>query len=169
MAREKPISLIGGAGSDADPAAVLVAAATGAVLAPAAGGGTAGGGARGVLGAATAGATAAAAGFAVGGDASAAAADSATRSVTIAVPVDTREPRCTCSASMTTRLGRGHVDRRLIGFECQQRRIDLDAVADLDQHVDDGHVMEVAQVGHLNLFGGHADPFRWPGFAALSS
>src|SRR5450755_3538510 len=43
---------------------------------------------------------------------------------------------------------RGHVHGRLFGFERDERRIRLDGVARLDEHVNDGHVLEVAYVGH---------------------
>ena len=46
---------------------------------------------------------------------------------------------------------RGHVHRRLVGFERDQRLIDLDDVARLHQHLDDRHVLEVADIGNLHV------------------
>jgi len=54
---------------------------------------------------------------------------------------------------------RGHVHGRLLGLESHERGVGLDAIAGLDEHVDDGDVLEVAHVGHA-----HFDEARhgWP-------
>lgn len=44
---------------------------------------------------------------------------------------------------------------RLVGFECHQRLIDLDHIAGLDQHFDDRHVLEVADVRNVYVDYGH--------------
>ena len=46
---------------------------------------------------------------------------------------------------------RGYVELRLIGFERDQRLINLDDVAGLHQHLDDRHVLEVADIGNLHV------------------
>ncbi len=52
---------------------------------------------------------------------------------------------------------RGHVHGRLVGLQGDQRVFRLDGVADLDQHFDDRHVLEVADVGHFHFdYLGHA-------------
>ena len=46
---------------------------------------------------------------------------------------------------------RGHVHRRLVRFERHQRLVDLDRVARLHQHLDDRHILEVADVGDVHI------------------
>jgi uncharacterized protein (DUF2461 family) len=46
---------------------------------------------------------------------------------------------------------RGHVHRGLVRFQRDQRILGLDRVAGLDQHFDDRHVLEVADVGNLHF------------------
>ncbi len=50
------------------------------------------------------------------------------------------------------RFRRGHIHGCLLGLERQQRRVDLDAVPGLYQQLDDGHVLEAAQIGHMDIF-----------------
>ena len=47
--------------------------------------------------------------------------------------------------------GRGHVHRRLVGLERDQRVLGGDRVADRDEDLDHGHVGEVADVRDLDL------------------
>ena len=47
--------------------------------------------------------------------------------------------------------GRRHVHRRLVGFERGDGVVDLDAVADLDEQVDDRNVGEVADIGDFDF------------------
>src|SRR5207245_4424956 len=42
--------------------------------------------------------------------------------------------------------GGGYLQASLVGLEREQRVVDIDLVARLDQHVDDGHVVEIADV-----------------------
>ncbi len=49
------------------------------------------------------------------------------------------------------RGGRGHVHGRLVRLERDQRVLGLDAVAGLDQDLDDRHILEVTDVGNLDL------------------
>ena len=44
--------------------------------------------------------------------------------------------------------GRRHVHRRLLGLERDQRRLERDRVAGLDEHVDDFDVLEIAEIGN---------------------
>ena len=44
--------------------------------------------------------------------------------------------------------GRRNLHRGLVGLDGEQRLLDLDRVARLDQQLDDGHVLEVADVRH---------------------
>ena len=46
---------------------------------------------------------------------------------------------------------RGHVHRRLVGFERDQRLLGLDDVARLHQDLDDRHVLEVADIGNFHF------------------
>jgi hypothetical protein len=48
---------------------------------------------------------------------------------------------------------RGHVHRGLFSFEGDQRRFFFDVLTCFDQHVDDAHVLEAANVGHENFDG----------------
>jgi hypothetical protein len=53
--------------------------------------------------------------------------------------------------------GRRHFHRRLVGLERDERRFLIDAVARLDQHLDHRDVLEVPDVGDLDLnHTGHA-------------
>ena len=47
--------------------------------------------------------------------------------------------------------GRGHVQRRLVRFQRDQRVLGLDDVARLDVDLDDRHVLEVADVGNFDF------------------
>ncbi len=46
---------------------------------------------------------------------------------------------------------RGHVHRRLVGLERDERVFGLHRIARFHLHLDDGHVLEVADVGDLDL------------------
>ena len=50
------------------------------------------------------------------------------------------------------RLRRRHIHRCLLGLERQQWRFDLDRFTGLDQHIDDGNVLEITQFGYTNFF-----------------
>ena len=50
---------------------------------------------------------------------------------------------------------RRHLERRLVGFERQQRLLGRHRVARLDQNLDDRHVLEVADIGHFDFDFGH--------------
>ncbi len=56
----------------------------------------------------------------------------------------------------------GNVHGRLVGFQCHQRILGLDLVADLDQQLDDRHVLEIADVGHPDFDHGGSGG-GWPG------
>ena len=47
--------------------------------------------------------------------------------------------------------GRGHVERRLVALQRDERLVGLDRLARLHVHLDDGHVLEVADVGDLDF------------------
>ena len=47
--------------------------------------------------------------------------------------------------------GRGHVHRRLVGFQRHQRLLGLHLIAGLDQDLDDRHVVKIADVGHFHF------------------
>ena len=68
-----------------------------------------------------------------------------------ASPADTLPPLATCTFVDHAGRGRRHVHGRLLGLERDERRVDRDRVARLHQHVDDGDVLEVAQVGHAHF------------------
>src|SRR5206468_10936321 len=46
---------------------------------------------------------------------------------------------------------RGHIHRRLVGLQRNQRVLGVHAVADVDEHLDHRHVLEVADVGHFDV------------------
>jgi hypothetical protein len=46
---------------------------------------------------------------------------------------------------------RRYVHRRLFRFDGDHRRLFFDLLAVRDQHVDDAHILEAADVGHQNL------------------
>ena len=45
-----------------------------------------------------------------------------------------------------------YVHGRLFSLQRDQRTVDLDGVAGLDEHVYDGHVLEIAHVGHSHFY-----------------
>ena len=47
--------------------------------------------------------------------------------------------------------GRGHVHGGLVGFQRDQRILGPDRIARLDQHLDDRHVFEIANIGDLDF------------------
>ena len=53
------------------------------------------------------------------------------------------------------RGGRRHVHRRLVGFQCDERILGLDRIARFDEYLDDRHVLEVADIGNLDLDRAH--------------
>jgi hypothetical protein len=69
-----------------------------------------------------------------------------------------------------TRGRRRNVHRRLVGFERDERRVDVDFVADLDEHVDDGDVGEIAEVRNHEIDPAHdIAPTRSAGLASVSA
>jgi hypothetical protein len=56
--------------------------------------------------------------------------------------------------------GRWHIHRRLFGLEGYERRFRLDALARLDENVDDSDVLEVAHVGHSHFYEAHSRVHR---------
>ncbi len=46
---------------------------------------------------------------------------------------------------------RRHVHGGLVGFQRDQRILDLDRIARLDQYLDDGHVLEITDIGNLDF------------------
>ena len=62
------------------------------------------------------------------------------------------------TATTLPACGRGHLHRRLVGLELDERGVLGDGVAGLHQDGDDGHVLEVPDVGDLDLDLGHASP-----------
>ncbi len=55
---------------------------------------------------------------------------------------------------------RQHLHRSLVAFEGDQRRFGLDRVADLDQHLDDRHLVDRADIGHPDFL--QLQPSRSP-------
>src|SRR5262245_13285459 len=53
---------------------------------------------------------------------------------------------------------RGHIHRGFVGFKCDQRILGLHPIAGADQHVDDRHFLEVADVRHLYFDVRHCFP-----------
>ena len=62
------------------------------------------------------------------------------------VPCETLAPRATSTSTTRPAARRRHIHRRLVGLERDQRRLDLDLIARLDQHVDDEDILEIAEV-----------------------
>ena len=60
-------------------------------------------------------------------------------------------PRSDRDLGNDARRGRRHIQRCLLGLERDQRGLDGDRVTRLDQHVDDGNVLEIAQIGNLDV------------------
>ena len=52
-------------------------------------------------------------------------------------------------------FGRGHVERRLVAFERDERVFRRDRRTRLDVHLDDGNVLEVAEIGNANFLSAH--------------
>ncbi len=71
----------------------------------------------------------------------------------------TTMPSLTLSPTLTLQLlhhaggGRGHLHRRLVAFQRDERIFLLHRVTGLHQQLDDGHVLEVPDVGDLDLDG----------------
>ena len=81
----------------------------------------------------------------------AAAAYSSASTSRITLPLETLSPFFTATRFHYAGAGRRHIHRRLLGFQRQQRRIDIDLVARLDQHVDDFDIVEIAEIGNGNV------------------
>lgn len=45
----------------------------------------------------------------------------------------------------------GHIHGGLLGFEGDERSLRLDLLAGFDEHINDGHVFEVAHIGHSHF------------------
>ena len=67
------------------------------------------------------------------------------------LPSLTRSPDLHAHLADGARGGRRHVHRRLLRLERDERIVALHRVAGLHEHVDDGHVLELADGGHLHL------------------
>ena len=65
----------------------------------------------------------------------------------MAEPFETRSPFLTASFCDLPAGVDGHVHGRLVGLERDERRVDRDRIARLDEHLDDFDVVEVAKVG----------------------
>src|SRR6185436_18063076 len=63
-----------------------------------------------------------------------------------------------------------HIHRRLVGFERDQRRVDFDLFAGFDQHVDDGDLVEIAEIRDYEIDLAHdMAPSRSFGFCSASA
>ncbi len=75
------------------------------------------------------------------------------------LPVETAEPRCTCSASMTPASGDG---TSMVAFSVSSVSSGVSTCTLSPTFTSTSMTatsLKAAQVGHLNVFGGHADPF----------
>ena len=73
------------------------------------------------------------------------------RKVMMVSPWDTRSPTLILMPANGARRRRRDLHRRLVGFQRHQRVFGADLVAFLDQDLDHRHVLEVADIGNLDL------------------
>ena len=71
-------------------------------------------------------------------------------------PMLTLSPSLTLSSLITPGAAGRDFHRCLVGLDGDQALLGLDSVAHLDHHLNDGHVLEVTNVGHA-----HSPPDRW--------